>query len=440
MRNWLKLVCTLALVGALGAFASGCGGSDGDQGGGGGSAGPPNPATVKGKIVVWDVFYKSFPSYTKAVPKLDEAFKRKYPNVEVEHVAQPFGEYAALQQAAFTGRQGPDVMMMPNAGSLRQFQKGLEELNDRITPEQQEQLTGWETVTPGYQVEGPHYGVPIAQTDFMFYFNKKLFRKAGLPTAFQPKSWEDLRDAGLKLKAAGIQPFTGGNKEGYESQWWWHMAWPTVNTKEQAIALAEGKLPFTDPAVARTFEPELMMQKAGLFEKDRFTTPFFNDGYLRFADGKGAMVLGGSTNTAYWGDFNKALGQENVGMFLPPGSKYVSMQPEWSWSIPKFAKNKDAAWAYIDFMAGKEATRMLFDLTGELPSRKDVPLPADAPPQARQIRDWYRDKPTFIATDVLVPSQVTQTMNTEAKEVLQGRRSLEDMLKSVQATFDKVNR
>ncbi|WP_320669001.1 ABC transporter substrate-binding protein [Patulibacter defluvii] len=442
MRTWLKWVCTLALVGALGVFASGCGGSNDDKGGGGGggSAGPPSPASVKGKIVVWDVFYKSFPSYTKAVPQLDAAFKRKYPNVEVEHVAQPLGEYSALQQAAFTGRQGPDVMMMPNAGSLRQFQKGLEELNDRITPEMQQQLSGWETVTPGYAVEGPHYGVPIAQTDFMFYYNKKLFRKAGLPADFQPKSWEELRDAGLKLKAAGVQPFTGGNKEGYESQWWWHMAWPTFNTKEQAVALAEGKLPFTDPAVARTFGPEEMMQKAGLFEKDRFTTPFFNDGYLRFADGKGAMVLGGSTNTAYWGDFNKALGEENVGMFLPPGSKYVSMQAEWAWSIPKFAENKDAAWAYIDFMASKEAILMLFDLTGEIPNRKDVPLPADAPPQARQIRDWYRDEPTFIATDVLVPSQVTQTMNTEAKEWLQGRRSLEDMLKSIQATADKVNR
>ncbi len=439
MRTWLKRVCVLALVGALGAFASACGGSGDEQSGGATTASKPDPASVSGKLVVWDVFYKSFPDYTKAVPKLDAAFEKKYPNVTVEHVAQPFGDYPALLQAAFTGREGPDVTMM-TAGDLRRWQSGLEELNDRITPEMQDQLFGWELVTPGYKAEGPHYGVPIASTDFVFYYNKELFKKAGLPTDFQPKTWEELRDAGLKLKAAGIQPFTGGNKEGYESQWWWHLAWPTMNTKEQAIALADGDMPFTDPAVAKAFGPEKMMQDAGLFEKDRFTTPFFTDGYMRFADGKGAMIVGGATVTAYWGEFNKALGEENVGVFLPPGSKYVSTQPEWGWTIPKFAKNKEAAWAYIDFMASKEGIKMLYEDAGELPNRKDVPLPPDAPSQAVQIRDWYRDKPTFIATDVLMPSSVMRTLNTEAKEYLQGRKSLDDMLESVQQTNEKVNR
>lgn len=439
MRTWLKWVCALALVGALGVAAGGCGGSKDDKAGGSASTGTSDPAKVSGKLVVWDVFYKSFPQYTKAVPKLDAAFEKKYPNVTVEHVAQPFGEYSALLQAAFTGREGPDVMMM-SAASSKQFQKGLVELNDRITPEMEKQLTGWETVTPDYATEGPHYGVPIAQTDFIFYYNKKLFRRAGLPTDFQPRTWEELRDAGLKLKAAGIQPFTGGNKEGYESQWWWHLAWPTVNTKEQAVALTDGELPFTDPAVAKAFEPEQMMQDAGLFERDRFTTPFFNDGYGRFADGKGAMIVGGSTVVAYWGEFNRALGEENVGMFLPPGSRYVSMQPEWNWAIPKFAENQDASWAYIDFMSSREGIRMLFDEAGELPNRNDVELPADAPSQARQVRDWYRDNPTFIAVDVLIPSQVQAAINTEAKEVLQGRRSMEEMQKALQDAFEKVNR
>jgi ABC-type glycerol-3-phosphate transport system substrate-binding protein len=440
MRTWLKWVCALALVGALGVAAGGCGGSSSDEKSGGNATGTTDPAKVSGKIVVWDVFYKSFPDYTKAVPKLDAAFEKKYPNVTVEHVAQPFGEYPALLQAAFTGREGPDVMMMPVSAGVRRYMQGLEDLNDRITPEMEKQITGWETVTSDYRTDGPHYGIPIAQTDFIFYYNKKLFRKAGLPTDFQPRTWEDVRDAGLKLKAAGIQPFTGGNKEGYESQWWWHLAWPTVNTKEQAVALATGELPFTDDAVAKAFGPELMMQRAGLFEKDRFTTPFFNDGYGRFADGKGAMIVGGSTVVAYWGEFVKTLGEENVGMFLPPGSKYVSMQPEWSWSIPKFAENKDAAWAYIDFMASREGIRMLFDLAGELPNRKDVALPADAPSQARQVRDWYRDLPTFTAIDVLLPSQVQRTLDTEAKEMLQGRRSMEDLQKALQDSFDKVNR
>lgn len=443
MKRWLTWACALAAACVLAVAASGCGGSDGDAADGGttvsGSAGAPDPSRVRGKIVVWDVFYKSFPDYTRAVPLLDRAFQEKYPNVTVEHVAQPFDEYPALLQAAFTGREGPDVMMMLTAG-IRQFRNGLEQLNDRISPEMKEMLMGWENVTPGYRTDGPHYGVPIAQTDFVFYYNKKLFRKAGLPTDFQPRTWEELRDAGLKLKRAGIQPFTGGNAEGYESQWWWHLAWPTFNTKEQAVALAEGDLPFTDPAVAKAFGPEKMMQDAGLFERDRFTTPFFNEGYGRFADGKGAMIVGGSTVVAYWGEFVRALGEENLGMFLPPGGRYVSAQPEWSWAIPKFARNKEAAWAYIDFMASREGISLLFREAGELPNRKDVELPPGTPSQARQVQQWYRDYPTFIAVDVLIPSQVQRVLNTEAKEMLQGRRSMEEMQEALQDAYEKAVR
>jgi ABC-type glycerol-3-phosphate transport system substrate-binding protein len=437
MSTRLKRVCVLALVGVLALSVSACGGSDDDSDSGSSS----KPSDVSGKITVWDVFYKSFPQYTEAVKPLDEAFMNAYPNVTVEHVAQPYGEYPALLQAAFTGREGPDVMMMlpANAGVLG-FTQGLEELNDRITPEMKEQLTGWDAMTPGYTVDGPHYGVPVAETDFIFYYNKKLFKKAGLPTDFQPETWEEVRDAGLKLKAAGIQPFTGGNEEGFESQWWWHMAWPTVNTSEEAIQLADGEIPFTDERVADAFGPELMMQEAGLFEEDRFTTPFFTEGYERFGAGKGGMILGGSTTVAYWGEFNETLGEENVGMFLPPGASYVPQGPEWGWSIPKFAKNKEAAWAYIEFMTSKEGTEMLYELGGELPNRKDVELPPDAPAQARQVREWYQEKETFTSVDLLIPIQVQATLNAQAKEFLQGRISMEEMQNALQEEYEKTNR
>ena len=214
-------------------------------------------------------------------------------------------------------------------------------------------------------------------------------------------------------------------------------AWPTVNTKEQAIELGEGKLPFTSEAFAKAWEPLEMMVDAGLMEEDRFTRPFFTEGYEQFGEGKGAMILGGSTSVAYWGEFNEALGEKNVGVFLPPEREYVNVEPEFGWSIPKFAENKDAAWAYIEFMAGKEANEILFEKGGLLPNNEEATLPADAPEQARQISEWYEDEETFTTVAHVIPIQVALQLSAEAREYFQGRTSMEDMQKALQETFEK---
>jgi len=178
MSKWTRVVCMLALLCGLvfGISACGGGGDSGTTESGAAEGGSTEsettentagsaPTDASGKIVVWDVFYKLFPEYTKAVKPLDEAFEKEYPNVTVEHVAQGYEQYPALVQAAFTAHEGPDVMMMlPSYAGVLNYYQGLEELNDRVTPEMQEQLQGWYTMTPGYEEEGPHYGVPIGST------------------------------------------------------------------------------------------------------------------------------------------------------------------------------------------------------------------------------------------------------------------------------------
>ncbi|MBS1888610.1 MAG: extracellular solute-binding protein [Actinobacteria bacterium] len=440
MSKRARLGCMVALLCGLLLAVSACGGGSSGGGTEGGSAEgtPAKPSEVSGHLTVWDVFYKLFPEYTKAVKPLDEAFEKKFPNVTVEHVAQGFEQYPALVQAAFTAREGPDVMMMlPSYSGVLNYTAGLEELNGKITPEMKEQLSYWYTMTPGYEEEGPHYGVPIGSTEFIFYYNKKLFKKAGLPTTFEPKTWDEVREAGEKLKAAGIQPFVGGDKEGYEDQWWWMLGWPTVNTKQQSIELGEGEIPFTSEEFAKAWGPEEMMEKAGLLQKSRFTTPFFTEGYEQFSEGKGGMILGGSTTTAYWGEFNKALGEENVGMFYSPGAEYVTAGPEFGWSIPKFAPNKAASWAYIEFMASKPAMELLYEKGGLLPNRKDVKLPADAPRQAKEVVELYENNETFDDVAHLIPNTVAAQLSKEAPEYFQGRISMEDMQKSLQEKFEK---
>nr|WP_042185835.1 extracellular solute-binding protein [Kibdelosporangium sp. MJ126-NF4]CEL16919.1 putative extracellular solute-binding lipoprotein [Kibdelosporangium sp. MJ126-NF4]CTQ91852.1 putative extracellular solute-binding lipoprotein [Kibdelosporangium sp. MJ126-NF4] len=55
--------------------------------------------------------------------------------------------------------------------------------------------------------EGKRYGVPVGTDGRVLYFNKKLFAQAGLPADWQPRSWEDVLQAGRKLQViTGIVP------------------------------------------------------------------------------------------------------------------------------------------------------------------------------------------------------------------------------------------
>jgi multiple sugar transport system substrate-binding protein len=55
--------------------------------------------------------------------------------------------------------------------------------------------------------DGKKYGLPIGTDARVVFYNKRLFAKAGLPTTWQPKSWDDILSAGRKLKGlSGVTP------------------------------------------------------------------------------------------------------------------------------------------------------------------------------------------------------------------------------------------
>ncbi|ANZ42007.1 ABC transporter substrate-binding protein [Lentzea guizhouensis] len=70
---------------------------------------------------------------------------------------------------------------------------------------------GWNQIPQAVQAlgefDGKRYGVPMGTDGRVLFFNKKLFAQAGLPADWQPRSWQDVLDAGTRLKALpGVTP------------------------------------------------------------------------------------------------------------------------------------------------------------------------------------------------------------------------------------------
>ncbi|MEZ0071041.1 extracellular solute-binding protein [Planotetraspora sp. GP83] len=67
---------------------------------------------------------------------------------------------------------------------------------------------GWSQIPPAVQglgiFDGQKYGLPQGTDGRVLFYNKDLFRRAGLPADWQPGSWQEIIDAGAALKRSGV--------------------------------------------------------------------------------------------------------------------------------------------------------------------------------------------------------------------------------------------
>ena len=82
---------------------------------------------------------------------------------------------------------------------------------DDVVGEKAKSWDGWSQISKAVQqnltYKNQLYGIPNGTDGRVLYFNKKLFQQAGLPADWQPTSWQEILDAGAKLKSvSGVTP------------------------------------------------------------------------------------------------------------------------------------------------------------------------------------------------------------------------------------------
>jgi raffinose/stachyose/melibiose transport system substrate-binding protein len=171
-----------------------------------------------------------------------------------------------------------------------------------------------------FKVDGKVVGVPFEMGEVVFYYNKKLFEKAGVK-AEDIKSWDDFLGAVKKLKAAGIVPLDVGAGEKWPMHFYYSYLVMRVGGDH---ALADAKAGKDGGFKSATFvEAGKLLRELGALEP-------FQPGYLStshaqssgiFGDGKAAMDLMGqwllgmqAPNSAS----GKGLAEEDIGILSFP--------------------------------------------------------------------------------------------------------------------------
>ena len=213
-------------------------------------------------------------------------------------------------------------------------------------------------------VDGKQYGVPYSYYQWGMYYNKDLFDKYGLS---EPKTWDEFLAVCETLKSNGVTPITIGTKYLWTAAGWFDYLNMRTNGLEYHIDLMDGKIPYTDAGVRKTFANWRQLVDGGYFLENHASyswqeaqPPLFN--------GQAAMYLMGNFLTPNFpADINFDFFQFPV---IDPAIGMFEDAPTDTIHIPERAKNKADARRFLAFIANAENQSKVNMVLNQLPPNK----------------------------------------------------------------------
>jgi len=228
----------LATLAAVLAFAAaGCGG--GDDNGGEGAKGNEDVSGSISTMAIWAG------QEQKSFQAVIDAFKEKYPNVNVKYTSGG-DNLAPLLTTAVEGGNPPDLAAIGQPGLMADFAKQnaikpMDDLKSKI-----EDAFG-EDVAKAGQVDGKQYGLMYKGANkSTVWYNVADFEEAGVKP---PETWDDFVNARDTLKAAGITPFSVGVDVGWPISDIFENVYIRTAGAEKYDQLAKHEIPWTDQSV-----------------------------------------------------------------------------------------------------------------------------------------------------------------------------------------------
>jgi N,N'-diacetylchitobiose transport system substrate-binding protein len=192
-----RLRVAVGLV-ALLLGAAACGNGNSNAGGGGQISNANGDANASGTLHVW-LQVDAQTGWQPVVDQATQAFKAKYPKVNVQVDYQQWGDHLTKLDAALTGSQAPDVVEMGNTETTAYIANGaFADLTDSKSVF--ENSGTWNKgLEQSCTYQGKLWCVPYYGGSRVVAYRKDMFAAAGIKDT--PKSLSELMADGAKLNA-----------------------------------------------------------------------------------------------------------------------------------------------------------------------------------------------------------------------------------------------
>jgi len=275
----------------------------------------------------------------------------------------------------------------------------------------------------GFKYKGKIYGYPKDWSPLAMEVNTSLAAKAGVNPA-KIKTWKDLTAAAQKLKPV----MTGGAKPICLNPSWDRALAFVYQNGGSFLNASKTKSTINSAAARAAMEYYVGLIKQGLAD----IPAKLSVGWCGEALGKekAAIIFEGNWLFPFMQSTFPDVKFSTQQMIM--NKQHGNLGFTVSYSMAKDSKNKEAAWQLLRYLVGKPGMKTWTSKGLALPSRSDVKPVAgrtaflkDAP----AVHPW-QFAPRF--------SQVIDTANNELSAVIEGKESVSEMLKKIEAAANST--
>ena len=376
---------------------------------------------------------------TKVIDGMIDGFEKENPEIKVKAVYA--GNYDDTRVRALSAIQSGQPAQLSVLFSIDAYDLMEQDLivpfEDVVKTDEEKQWLSsfYPALMANGRIEDKTWGIPFQRSTIVMYYNKDMFREAGLDPEKAPKTWQEMIDAGKKLTKDGqyglMVPGTG-------YAYWMLQCFAIQNGKE-LMSDNGTKVHFDDPDVIdalsfwRSLTTEHKISPEGLVEW----------GTLRqaFVQGQTAMMWHTTGNlTAVKNEAKFDFGVAELPANKQPGS------PTGGGNFYLFKKATDeeraASLKLIRYMTAPDRAAEWSITTGYVgvsqASYETPKLEAYGKefPQALVARDQL--KVAIAEFSTWETARVREALNNAVQATLTGTKSAADALKEAQATADTL--
>jgi len=330
---------------------------------------PDSPQRVK--LVVWGLQLGEESAGLRAQV---EEFERRYPHIEVSLLSMGAGRMNPQKlMTAIVGNVAPDVIFQDRFTigdwASRDAFRPLDDLiaRDRNQPDGIRPEEFYNACWQEACYKGKVYAIPAGTDDRALYYNKQLFREAGLDPNRPPQTWDELLEYAKKL--------TKRNPDGtyqrigfipnYGNSWLYLYSWQNGG---EFMSRDGRTCTLNNPRTVQALEwlVKVYDELGGAKNINAFASGFQTQEMDPFFIGKVAMKIDGNwvlNNIARYKpdlDFGVAPAPVPAARLRgePPFEgqpKFITWSGGFSFAIPRGAKHVEEAWLFIKWMSGVES-------------------------------------------------------------------------------------
>jgi ABC-type glycerol-3-phosphate transport system substrate-binding protein len=376
-------------------------------------------------LTIWETYNdEEHPVFKEIVA----AFEAAHPGVTIDVVRLPFAGAEPKIQTALTTRTEPDIARVDVSFLAKlAYKNALLPLDDRVPDGFLSDILPVALASCRYQ--GGLWGLPDQTNGLCLFYNKDLFRKAGLDPERPPRTWDELIGYGEKLtdKKQSVYGI------GLSNSLWWTL--PFFYTYGATFLSEDGKRCLLNgPEGVAAFQ-----LKADLYKKYGIEGGAWRAGGivhdLGFQNGRYAMILNGP-----WAVESMRRTGIDFGVGLIPAGPAGTHTNVGGNDLVAFrsTKHPDLAAEFLMFVASEEMQRMWCSRLGQIPvntKANDVVNSEEHP----YLAVFVEQMSTAIARpQTPFYPEIENLMNPEMQAALDSTKSVKDALDSAVSEIDKL--